>query len=73
MKPHVTYDEDTWETTLEWWFLDRKITITVDPREGGGVSALKVWGPNIHEDMEEVDLGGQHLFKWLKRSGEVGP
>lgn len=63
MLPHISQDEKGF-TTLEWWNKDRKITMY--PQEG---LLLKVWGPNMETEMEEVrirdTIAVREAFKWL--------
>jgi hypothetical protein len=61
-EPHVTASPDG-EPVFEWWYGARKLTIYFQERSADYV---KVWGPNVHSDMEDGKLGDfEPLLKWL--------
>lgn len=61
-KPHISFEDDE-TVSLEWWSGgDRKLTLFVGP---DGISALRIKGPNIHSDMEEIDFAGPEFLGWL--------
>jgi hypothetical protein len=63
--PNVTVSPEG-EVVLEWWRGARKLTIYV---AANGTSYLKVWGPNMHDEMEDGLLKSldtaTHLWTWL--------
>ena len=64
--PHVGVDDQGF-AVLEWWHGDRKLTVYTND----GI-CLKVWGPNIDSEMEEVDVADpaqvRSAFAWLSGS-----
>jgi len=54
---------------FEFWHGDRKVTMYPDACEGDQPMLLKVWGPNIHHEMESVPLTDTNAvraaFDWL--------
>jgi hypothetical protein len=50
--PHVSASERG-EISFEWWEGTRKLTMYFGD---ANVEVIKVWGPHIDNDMEEVDL-----------------
>jgi hypothetical protein len=51
------------ETVLEWWRGDRKLTVYFD---GGTVTYLKSWGPDVEREMEDGPVRGMDdLMAWL--------
>lgn len=54
------------EIVLEWWYGARKLTLYVS---GGGVDFVRVWGPSVHEEMEDGALDSSdvasRLWLWL--------
>jgi hypothetical protein len=63
--PHITSSEDG-EITFEWWQDSRKITVYFSENHA---QVLKVWGADIHEEMEEAKLQStdefRRLWNWL--------
>lgn len=57
---------DEGEIVLEWWQGSKKITLYI---EGLHISFVRVWGPDIHNEMEEGQLMGWGNFfviwRWL--------
>ena len=60
---------DEAEVLLEWWRDERKLTFYAGESE---TSYVKVWGPDIYEQMEQgemapqnFDSGLRELWKWL--------
>jgi len=54
-------------TLLEWWNGERKLTISPD---GPGFHYIKVWGPNIFNDMEDGKLDESNykdVWAWLMK------
>ena len=51
--PHVGASENG-EITFEWWNRDKKLTLYFGPAT---VEAIKVWGPDIDEEMVHFPLG----------------
>jgi len=54
---------------LEFWHGDRKVTMYPDACDGDEPVLLKVWGPNIHDEMESIPLTDTNAvraaFDWL--------
>lgn len=65
--PTISYDESDDTTDISWWRENKSLIITVEPENP--ISYLKVWGPNIHSEMEEgQDTSSNHLlelWQWL--------
>ena len=63
--PHVSGSEQG-EVSFEWWRDDRKLTMYFGDDT---INVIKVWGPHIHDEMEEVDLHDAAdfgpLWAWL--------
>lgn len=63
--PHVGASESG-EIVLEWWGGRSKLTIYVGPES---IQYIRVWGPNIENEMDDGELGGQtrfaSLWQWL--------
>lgn len=61
-EPHVT-TSCVGEVIFEWWCGEKKLTIYV---EENNIEYIKVWGSNIHFDMEDGNLDEfLPLLKWL--------
>lgn len=64
-EPHVVADMEG-DVVLEWWHQARKITLYISPTS---VEFVKVWGPNIFDEMEDgtVRHSGDRraLWNWL--------
>lgn len=64
-EPHVTWTLEG-EVLLEWWKTNRHLSLYISSES---VEALKVWGPNIVSEMEDVTVVGSmdlvELWKWL--------
>lgn len=63
--PHIAGDED--EISLEWWKGQRNITVFIRNFQ---IEILKIWGSNIHDEMEESCMADisefVELWKWLE-------
>jgi hypothetical protein len=63
--PHVSASEQG-EVSFEWWRDERKLTMYFGDDT---IKVIKVWGPHIHDEMEEVDLHDpvnfSPLWAWL--------
>lgn len=59
--PHITAS-DSGEVVFEWWRGDRKITLYFGGRD---VEYIKVWGPNIDNEMESGELKKADSFREL--------
>ena len=72
----VTWEEplinstDEAEILLEWWKDERKLTLYVGEF---GATYVKVWGPDIYQQMEQEEMSLPHfdsmlleLWKWLR-------
>jgi hypothetical protein len=64
--PHLAGSDD--EVSLEWWRGSRNLTVFV---RGYEVEVLRVWGPNMKDDMEaqyQVDQPEEavHVWRWLR-------
>ena len=65
--PTVSQNEEENSIEISWWRADKSLIITVEP--DSPTSFLKVWGPNIHSEMD----GGENpsdnqlieLWQWL--------
>lgn len=61
-EPHVTASPDG-EPVFEWWCGEKKLTIYFQDRSAAYV---KVWGANVHSEMEDGELGDFFpLLTWL--------
>lgn len=64
--PHITIGSEG-EAIFEWWNGERKITIYIG---NTAIEYIKVWGPNIDEDMESGELSTGDDFRliwnWLR-------
>ena len=62
--PLVNICED--EVVFEWWYNSKKITVYISP---SGADFIKVWGSNIHNEMEDGEAVTSDqinsLWKWL--------
>lgn len=65
--PNITADENG-NVVLEWWKHTRKITLYIGDRLP--IEALKVWGKDIDNQMEDITLETSDdfitLWKWLQ-------
>lgn len=65
-EPHVTWAGFEDEILLEWWKNRRHLSLYIS---ADSVEALKVWGPNIVTEMEDVTVDEPmmlvELWKWL--------
>ena len=52
VNPHVSASESG-EITFEWWHADKKLTLYFGQ---DGVEAIRVWGPDIDEEMQHFHL-----------------
>jgi hypothetical protein len=54
------------EDVIEWWHGDRKLTVYLDDDK---IDYLKVWGPDVHSQMQEGELDSderlRELWAWL--------
>lgn len=54
------------DVVLEWWHEHRKLTVYISP---DGAEYVRVWGPDIHEDMDDGDASPAtnfpKLWAWL--------
>lgn len=68
MIPHITRDEND-TVVLEYWNGDRKLTLYL---EDEATEYIKVWGPDIENDMEDGilwrDTTMEELFDWLTKN-----
>jgi len=64
-EPHVSADAEG-DVVLEWWQGDKKLTIYVS---ADSVHFVKVWGPNIVDDMADGQVSSEikrrALWRWL--------
>jgi hypothetical protein len=65
LNPNVTMSHEG-EVVLEWWYGAKKLTVYVGTT---GASFVCVWGPNVHDEMEDGALNSHEvasrLWLWL--------
>lgn len=64
LAPHVSLSDG--EVVFEWWRAARKLTVYVNENE---LQFIRVWGPNIFDEMEEGRLESgkeeRRVWRWL--------
>ena len=65
--PTLSLNEIEGSIEISWWRANKSLIVSVEP--DSPISYLKVWGPNIHSEMEEGhDTSAAHLielWQWL--------
>ena len=63
-EPLVNFSED--EVVFEWWHGQRKVTVYIS---GGSAEYVRIWGPNIDQDMEDgvanTSATIEKLWQWI--------